>query len=339
MTKMRQETEEIPVAVARLLETAPETIAPIAKAFRAFDPQVVVTIARGSSDHAAYFLKYAIELVLGLPVASQGPSIASIYGASMKMRGAATIAISQSGASSDIVAMAETARKGGALTAALVNTLPSPLSQACEHALDIRAGTEYAVAATKSYVNSIVAGLALIAYWAEDDALKKALAQLPEQLEKAESLDWSDMLEPVAKAQSLYMLGRGPTMAIAAEAALKCKETSELHAEAYSSAEMLHGPVSLVDRNFPVIAFAARDAAERSIVEIAKGVVAKNPHCYISSDQSKDAIQLPFVTTGHPLTDALALIVPFYRFVEQLSLKRGLDPDKPAALKKVTVTR
>ena len=129
MTKMRQETEEIPVAVARLLETAPETIAPIAKAFRAFDPQVVVTIARGSSDHAAYFLKYAIELVLGLPVASQGPSIASIYGASMKMSGAATIAISQSGASSDIVAMAETARKGGALTAALVNTLPSPLSR------------------------------------------------------------------------------------------------------------------------------------------------------------------------------------------------------------------
>ncbi len=339
MTKMRQETEEIPAAAERLLKSAPETIAPIARAFRTFAPHVVVTIARGSSDHAAYFLKYAIELMLGLPVASLGPSIASIYGARMKMGGAASIAISQSGASADIVAMAQTAREGGALTAALVNTLPSPLSLACEHALDIKAGPEQAVAATKSYVNSIVAGLALIAYWAEDSKLKQALERLPEQLEKAQTLDWSIMLDTVANAQSLYMLGRGPTMAIAAEAALKCKETCELHAEAYSSAEMLHGPVSLVDRNFPVIAFAARDAAESSISEIINGVVAKNPHCYISSQQSADAIRLPFIATGHPLTDALALIVPFYHFVEQLSRKRGLDPDKPAALKKVTVTR
>jgi glucosamine--fructose-6-phosphate aminotransferase (isomerizing) len=339
MTLMRQETEEIPAAVARLLSSAPETIAPVAAAFRAFDPHVVVTIARGSSDHAAYFLKYAIELVLGLPVASQGPSIASIFGVPMKMGHAAALAVSQSGASADIVAMAKTARAGGALTAALVNTVPSPLADSCAYTLDIAAGEEQAVAATKSYVNSIVAGLALIADWADDKPLKTALENLPEQLEKAEALDWSFMLETVSNAQSLYTLGRGPTMAIAAEAALKCKETSVLHAEAYSSAEMLHGPVSLVNRDFPVIAFAARDAAEDSIVEIINGVIPKNPHCYISSDKSADAIQLPFIATGHPLTDALALIVPFYRFVEQLSLHRGLDPDKPAALKKVTVTR
>ena len=339
MTKMREETEEIPVAVERLLKTVPEQIVPVAEALRRFDPKVVVTIARGSSDHAAYFLKYAIELVLGLPVASQGPSIASIYGASMKMDGAATFAISQSGASADIVAMAEAARKGRSLTTAVVNTMPSALSDACELAVDLQAGQEHAVAATKSYVNSIVAGLAIVAHWSGDAKLQAVLSQLPDQLSRALAVDWSEMIEVVAKSSSLYMLGRGPTMAIAAEAALKCKETCELHAEAYSSAEMLHGPVSLVDKDFPIIAFAARDAAELSIVEIVNGVVDKNPHCYVSSDNAGNAVRLPFVETGHPLTDALALIVPFYGFVEALSRHRGFDPDKPAALKKVTVTR
>ncbi len=150
MTKMRQETEEIPVAVERLLKSVPDCIDPVAAALRARDPKVVVTIARGSSDHAAYFMKYAIELVMGLPVASQGPSIASIYGAKMKMDSAAVLAISQSGVSADIVAMAKAAREGGALTTALVNTLPSDLATQCELAIDLCAGEEQAVAATKS---------------------------------------------------------------------------------------------------------------------------------------------------------------------------------------------
>ncbi|PLW77539.1 SIS domain-containing protein [Cohaesibacter celericrescens] len=339
MTIMREEIDQIPAAVERLLKAVPEQIVPAAVAFRAFDPKVVVTIARGSSDHAAYFLKYAIELQLGLPVASLGPSIASIYGAPMHLGSAAALSVSQSGASADIVAMAQGARKGGALTAALLNTVPSPLAQASEFAIDIAAGAEYAVAATKSYVNSIVAGLALIAHWSDDAALKAALEKLPEHLDASLAVDWSPMIETIAHSQSLYMLGRGPTMAIAAEAALKCKETCELHAEAYSSAEMLHGPVSLVDRNFPVIAFAARDAAEVSVIETVASLTSKNPHCYVSSDKAGDAVRLPFVATGHPLTDALALIVPFYGFVEALSVRRGYDPDKPAALKKVTVTR
>ena len=339
MTQMRTEINEIPAAAERLLKAAPERIVPVAKALAAFDPKVVVTIARGSSDHAAYFLKYAIELQLGLPVASLGPSIASIYDAPMKLGSAAALSVSQSGASADIVAMAETARKGGALTAALVNTLPSPLSKVSDMAIDIAAGEEKAVAATKSYVNSIVAGLALIAHWSGDASLKAALERLPGHLDEALGLDWSFMIEPVAKSQSLYMLGRGPSMAIAAEAALKCKETSELHAEAYSSAEMLHGPVSLVDRNFPVIAFAARDAAQSSVIETVSKLTGKNPLCFVSSDEASDANRLPFVATGHPLTDALALIVPFYGFVEALSVHRGYDPDHPEALKKVTVTR
>lgn len=232
-TKMREEIDEIPAAAARLLETSRTVIAEAATALRDKDPGVVVTIARGSSDHAAHFLKYAIELQMGLPVASLGPSLASIYEAPMKLGKAAAFAVSQSGASPDIVAMARGARHGGATTVSLVNTLPSPLADAATFAVDIKAGPEIAVAATKSFVNSIVAGLAILASWSRDEALTRAVDTLPEHFDKALALDWSALLEPLKSADSLYMLGRGPALAIAAEAALKCKETCELHAEAY----------------------------------------------------------------------------------------------------------
>lgn len=338
-TKMREEIDEIPVAAARLLERSADEIAAAGRALREHDPSVVVTIARGSSDHAAHFLKYAVELELGLPVASLGPSLASIYGAPLKLGRAAAFAVSQSGASPDIVAMAEGSRAGGALAFALVNTVPSPLSQVASLAIDIQAGPEIAVAATKSFVNSAVAGLAIIAAWNGNADLVRAVAELPGHLQAALALDWTSMLEPLSATDSLYMLGRGPTLAIAAEAALKCKETCELHAEAYSSAEVLHGPVSLVDRDFPVVAFVARDKAEASIAGTVSALAAKNAACFITSGAATGAHALPFVATGHPLTDALALIVPYYGFVEALSRARGFDPDKPAALKKVTETR
>ncbi len=338
-TMMRREINEIPQAVARLLDRGKDDVARAGSALAARDPAVVVTIARGSSDHAAYFLKYAIELELGLPVASLGPSLASIYQAPLRLHRAAAFAVSQSGASPDIVAMLEGAKAGGALTVSLVNTTPSPLADAASIAVNIQAGPEIAVAATKSYVNSIVAGLAVLSEWSGSATLKKAVAALPDHLDKALSLDWSVLVEPLVKAESLYMLGRGPALAIAMEAALKCKETCELHAEAYSSAEVLHGPVSLVAESFPVIAFAARDKAEASIAQTASGLVTKNANVYLTSDQGKGATVLPFVETGHPLTDALALIVPYYSMVEVLSLARGFDPDRPVALKKVTETR
>lgn len=338
-TKMREEIDEIPAAAARLLDSQTTMIRDCAAALKAADPKTVVTIARGSSDHAAFFLKYAVELQLGLPVASLGPSLASIYEAPLKLGHAAAFAVSQSGASPDIVAMARSAKAGGATTISLLNTIASPLADAADFAVDIMAGPEIAVAATKSFVNSIVAGLAIIGEWGNDVALSRAVAALPEHLNKALALDWSALLEPLRDAESLYMLGRGPALAIAAEAALKCKETCELHAEAYSSAEVLHGPVSIVGRDFPVVAFAARDRAEASIAQTISKLAAGNAACFITSDKAPGGEKLPFVATGHPITDALALIVPYYGFIESLSRARGFDPDKPVALKKVTQTQ
>ncbi|WP_312407519.1 SIS domain-containing protein [Rhizobium sp.] len=338
LTHMRQEINEIPEAAARLLERSAADLAKAGQALRDKDPAFLVTIARGSSDHAATFIKYAIELTAGRPVASLGPSLASIYGADLKLGGGAAIAISQSGKSPDIVAMAEAATRSGAVTVALTNTLPSPITQASLHAVDINAGPELAVAATKSFVNSIVAGLALLSEWTGDDALKAAVRALPDHLAKAVTLDWSEFAGQLGDAESLYMLGRGPALAIASEAALKFKETSNMHAEAYSAAEVLHGPVALVEDKFPVLAFAARDAAEASIVEIVDSLAGKRALAFATSGEVKAANKLPFIATGHPLTDALALIVPFYGFVEAWSRSKGFNPDQPAALKKVTET-
>ncbi|AYM60974.1 SIS domain-containing protein [Agrobacterium fabrum] len=338
MTHMRKEIDEAPEAAARLLEGSASEIAAAGLALREKDPAFLITIARGSSDHAATFIKYAVELTAGRPVASLGPSVASVYGANLKLDGGAALAISQSGKSPDIVAMADAATKAGALTIALTNTLPSPIATASTHAVNLNAGPELAVAATKSFLNSIVAGLAVLSEWTGDEALKGAVRALPEHFEKAVKLDWSELAHQLGDAKSLYMLGRGPALAIASEAALKFKETSNKHAEAYSSAEVLHGPVALVEGRFPIVTFAARDAAEASVVKIIDSLAAKGALAFATSDKANEARRLPFVATGHPITDALTLILPFYGFVEDWSRSKGFNPDAPLALKKVTET-
>ena len=335
---MRDEINEIPAAAARLLQSLSGSLEGIGQRLRERDPAFVLTVARGSSDHAAAFLKYAIEVQAGLAVASVGPSIASIFGAQLSVQNALCLSISQSGQSPDIVAMQSNARTGKAFTLSLTNSPQSPLATQSDLSIDIGAGAEHAVAATKSYVNSVLAGLLVLAAWQRDEALMAALHRLPEQLAAAVALDWSALGTDVERGGSLYILGRGPSLAIAHEAALKFKETCNLHAEAYSAAEVLHGPVSLVSSGFPVLALAARDAAEDSICSTASALAKDGAAVYITSANGRDVNRLDFVDTGHPLTDALALIVPFYGFVESLARQRGLDPDQPEKLNKVTET-
>ncbi|MBX9456534.1 MAG: SIS domain-containing protein [Rhizobium sp.] len=338
-THMRREIDEIPDACARLLDTSGKAIKDAGAALREKDPAFLCTIARGSSDHASLFVKYAIELTTGKAVASLGPSLASIYGVKLSLGQAAVLSVSQSGQSPDIISLVESAGQAGALTIALTNTPASPLWEKSQVKIDIAAGPELAVAATKSYVNSAVAGLAILAEWTGNAELGRAVNDLPGHFRKALSLDWSPLSGALENAESLYVLGRGPALAIASEAALKFKETADYHAEAYSSAEVLHGPVALVDRSFPVLALAARDAAEDSVSTIAENIACRGAPTFLTSDRAETSTRLPFVATGHPITDALCLIVPFYGFVEALSRRRGYDPDRPAALSKVTKTK
>jgi glucosamine--fructose-6-phosphate aminotransferase (isomerizing) len=335
---MRREILEIPEAVQRLLDGGWDGIEAIGRQLRERDPRVVATVARGSSDHAASYLKYAIELSLGLPVASIGPSIASIYGRTLRLDDALAISISQSGKSPDIVAMARSAGAGGAMTVAVTNTVPSDLAEVCDHTIALRAGDETSVAATKTFVSSIVAGLALIAAWNEDAELGAAIRNLPEKLAQAARCDWSDLREAMRKADSIFVLGRGPGFAIANEAALKFKETCGIQGESYSAAEVMHGPVSIVTPGYPVLALAARDAALTSVTTMAGSLAEKGASAFVTAEPSGGVRGLPYVATGHPLTDPLALIVSFYAFVEELARSRGLNPDEPRLLKKVTET-
>lgn len=337
-TFMRQEVDQIPLVVADFLKASAATLDDAAARLRALDPALVVTVARGSSDHASAYLKYAIELTMGVPVASVGPSIASIYGRDLKLGRAAAIAISQSGKSPDIVGMAQSARRSGATTIAITNTAGSPLAEASDFTIDLHAGQEKSVAATKTFVTSIVAGLALLARWSGDADITRAVDALPESLARAVACDWSDMVGALDGHNALYVLGRGPGFAIANEAALKFKETCNIQAESYSAAEVMHGPVAIVTPGYPVLGLAARDAAEASVADMAHKLAGQGAMAFLTSDRPGAAARLPFAATGHPITDPLALIVSFYGFVEALSRHRGLNPDVPPALKKVTET-
>lgn len=337
-TFMRQEVDSIPGVVANFLDRSAPMLDRAAATLRERDPLGVVTVARGSSDHACTYLKYAIELTLGLPVASVGPSIASVYGRDLKLERFAAIAVSQSGKSPDIVGLAQSARRSGASTIAITNTAGSPLADTADFTIDLLAGVEQSVAATKTFVTSVVAGLALIARWRGDGELQKAVDALPKALAEAVSCDWSEMIGALDGRDALYILGRGPGLAIAHEAALKFKETCNIQGEAYSAAEVMHGPVAIVTPGYPVLGLAARDATEASVADMTHKLAGQGAIGFLTSDRQGAARRLPFAATGHPLTDPLALIVSFYGFVEALARHRGFNPDTPAALKKVTET-
>ncbi|KAE9628193.1 SIS domain-containing protein [Parasedimentitalea maritima] len=337
-TKMRREIDEIPAAVDRLLTQGAADIASVADAVRGLDPAFVMTVARGSSDHVCTYLKYVSEILLGVPVASVGPSVGSIYDSTLKLNKGLSVAVSQSGQSPDIVAMAGNAGRDGALTVALTNDAGSPLAQASAHTLNIHAGPELSVAATKTFVTSAVAGLWLMAEWDRNTALLAAIRALPKQLEAAAQINWPEVREAIGAHQSLFTLGRGQALAVSNEAALKFKETCQLHAESYSSAEVLHGPVSIVGEGFPVLGFAAADAAEGALADISDQIAAKGAQVFATTNRVQGAACIDHIRTDHGLTDPLSLIVSFYSMVEAFATSRGIDPDAPRHLKKVTET-
>ncbi|MCH8188387.1 MAG: SIS domain-containing protein, partial [Proteobacteria bacterium] len=233
MTKMTEDAREAPDAVARMLSANAADCAALGKRLRGAPPPLVITCARGSSDHAATFAKYLIETRLGVPTMSFAPSVASIYGARLKMAGALFIAISQSGRSPDLIASAQAACDAGALVVTIVNAEESPLARVGQICLPLHAGRERSVAATKSFIVSLAAVLQIAAHWGERKELAAALDGLPGNLGAAAALDWSPAENTFAKADGMLVIGRGLGFAIAQEAALKLKETSVLHAEPF----------------------------------------------------------------------------------------------------------
>jgi len=319
-TAMAAEIAETPDAVARFFDREAGPLRDLGAALRRLAPRFAVTCARGSSDHAAMYFKYALEILAGIPVASIGPSVASIYHAPLRLQGTLLLSVSQSGQSPDIVALQAAARAAGAFTVAVVNETESPLAREADAVLPLHAGPERSVAATKSCIASAAVLAALIAEWRQDAA------------------DWSAPLAMLTQAASAYMVGRGPALPIAMEAALKLKETSVLHAEAFSGAEVMHGPLQLLHDGFPVLAFRPHDAAFAAMGDAIGRLAAAGGKIFTAEAGPAAPSRLAFTPTGHTLLDPLAMLLSFYRLAEQLSRARGHDPDRPSHLRKVTET-
>jgi glucosamine--fructose-6-phosphate aminotransferase (isomerizing) len=304
---------------------------------RANPPRAVVTCARGSSDHAATYAKYVIEAHTQVLTSSAAPSVSSIYDSQADLNGVLFIAISQSGKSPDLLAATRNARESGALTVALCNTPGSPLMQIVDVAVPLHAGAETSVAATKSYIASLSGIAQLVASWTLDRDLLAALPALPEQLSRAWACDWSPAVETLRGTVNLFVVARGFGLGIAQEAALKLKETCGLHAEAFSAAEVKHGPMALVRAGFPVLMFTQHDDTREGIEDLAAEFAARGAAVLLAGSGARGAISLPTIC-AHPVLEPLLTIQSFYGMANALALARGLDPDRPPHLNKVTET-
>jgi len=335
-TWMFREAAEAADVVARQFAANRDVLAALAADLRRRPPPFVATCARGSSDHAATYAKALIETQLGVVTASVSPSIGSVYGVQQQLRGALFIAISQSGKSPDLLRNTEAARDAGARVVALVNVVDSPLAALADVVVPLHAGPERSVAATKSYLASLSAILQLAALWSEDAALLDALDRLPDAMRAARECDWSPAQAGLVRAHNLFVLGRGLGLGAAQEAALKFKETCGLHAEAYSSAEVKHGPMALVGPGFPVLILAQPDETEAGTLALADEFRARGAQVWLASRDAE--ADLPVAGAPHPACAPLLLVQSFYRMVNALSLARGHDPDRPPHLNKVTET-
>lgn len=339
-TLMHIEAAEAAEVASRQLESLAEQMQRLGRTLRKLDPPLVITCARGSSDHAATFAKYLIETRVRTPVASFAPSTSSIYDTAWrKLRGTLFLAISQSGKSPDLIASARAAREAGAFVVAIANDADSPLAAVADETIPMLAGPERSVAATKSFIASLLALAQIVEVWTEDNHVRTALSKAPALLREAWALDWSPALPLLREAKCLYVIGRGLGLGIAQEAALKLKETCSLHAEAYSAAEVRHGPMAIVGNGFPVLMLVPNDEAGDDFAPLAEDFTGRGARVIMAGGAAPGALSLPALADADPAIAPILSIQAFYRFAAALSIERGLDPDRPPHLRKVTETR
>ncbi|WP_110661500.1 SIS domain-containing protein [Salinicola socius] len=338
MSLMLEEAQSAPGCLRAQWQANAAHLAGLGRTLRESDLRGALTVARGSSDHAAAYFAYLGMKHLGLPMASVPPSLTTVANAPWRVRGQLAVAISQSGASPDLVATQKALIVGGARSVALVNTPDSPLGQASECEIALQAGVEKSVAATKSYLATLAACAHLIGAWAEDETLLTALEALPPTLEAAARLDWQPAVDALIDVDRLLVIGRGAGLAVAQEAALKFKETCAIQAEPFSAAEVRHGPMALIGPGYPVLVFAPPGPDQAGLLELAVWLESIGARVLLAADDSVGARQLPLIDAGHDDLQPLSVIQSFYVMAARLAVARGGDPDRPRHLQKVTRT-
>ncbi|MGO9254899.1 MAG: SIS domain-containing protein [Bryobacteraceae bacterium] len=345
MSRMLEEIRQQPEALAHTLARELASVRKFKKLVEKRRPRLIVLVARGTSDNAALFGRYLLEIATGIPVSLAAPSITTLYKAAVDYREALVVAISQSGESTDTNLVLERAREQGALTLGITNESGSSLAKLAEHVFLVRAGKERSVAATKTYTGQMLI-LYLLAH-ALGGAIRIAdLERLPAAVEA------TLRLEPEIEALSeryrfmrhAVVVGRGFNYANAFEFALKLMETCYVVAERFSSADFLHGPIALVEPSFPVFAFAPPGATWPSIGETlerlhslhAEIVVITDPRNPAAAAHATRVIRLP-VRLKEEMTP-IPYVIPAQLFAACLAMQKGLNPDHPRTLHKVTLT-
>ncbi|CAL99846.1 glutamine--fructose-6-phosphate transaminase [Saccharopolyspora erythraea NRRL 2338] len=339
--RMTAEIAEQPHVFGELLAHRAE-IAEVATRIAERRPRFALLAARGSSDHAALYAKYLIEVLLQLPVGLVSPSTTTLYGARPDLTDVLLLSVSQSGGSPDLLEVTEAGRKAGATTVAVTNTAESPLNRAAEMSVGIRAGQEQAVAATKTYSATLLALYLLV------DAVRGGNAEHARALPELARTTLDTTEQAVAEAVHRYRFadrmvttGRGYSLATACEAALKLAETSYLSARAYSGADLLHGPVAAVDAETAVLALCSAGKGGASTREVLEAVHERGADICAIGSAAADvpaAHRIGVPDCAEELAPVLE-VLPVQRLALGLALERGGDPDNPRGLKKVTRTR
>jgi glucosamine--fructose-6-phosphate aminotransferase (isomerizing) len=342
---MRDEIYQQPQAIAAAVEQELDAVGALVQEIRDREIRHVVIAARGTSDNAATYAKYLLEIVVGVPVTLAAPSVYTLYDARPNLAGALMLGISQSGQATDVVQALATGRSPGALTACITNVAGSPLTKVCEFTLQCRAGQEKAIAATKTYTTSLALIAMIAATWADSAELLDGLRRVPEEIERILALDAvvEASVERYRYMDDCAVLARGLNQATALEAALKMTETSYLIAKPYSGADFLHGPIAMVSDGFPCFLYAPNGRTYASMLELAVKLRERRAEMVIVGhareilDLAKMPLQLPS-DIGEYLSP-IACIVPGQLWAYHLARARGIDPDQPRGLTKVTLTR
>lgn len=346
MSWLEREIHEQPAAIARLLDAARGTVERLAAAIRAHDVRYILIAARGTSDNAGRYAGYLFSAYNGLPVAMATPSLYTLYRQPPRLRDVLVLGISQSGQSVDIIEVVQEAQRQGALTAAITNDPQSPLSEAAAFTLDLCAGEERAVAATKTYTASLVMLALLSAVLAEDEERLAALSRLPEGV--ARTLELTEDVARTRAERYRYMeycitIGRGFNYATAFEIALKLKELTYVVAEPYSSADFRHGPMAIIEPGFPVLVVAPDGTLFGDLVAFLKELRERQAEVVVISNRMEALeladIAMPLPTALPEWLSPVAAVVPGQLLAYYLTLAKGLQPDAPRGLRKVTVTR
>jgi glucosamine--fructose-6-phosphate aminotransferase (isomerizing) len=325
MSRMLAESQEAAARVRDVLAADSETYQRLGARLRELNPTVVATLARGSSDHVANYASYLVPLCTGKVVASIAPSLVSVLDAKLAMADQLVLAISQGGRSPDLIGAFERCKAGGALTAAVVNDGEAPIAKLADYFLPQHAGPE-GIAATKTVLCSLTAIARLVAEWCDDAEFRKALTQLPAVLELAGAAGTHLDASALAGVSNAYVLSRGLGLCAALETALKLKETCGLHAEAFSTAEVRHGPREIVAEGFLVIALAVPGSGRDDVLAAAREL----------EGQGARVMLVDLATLEAPLDPRLSPIVMLqmlYPWLARASVARGLDPDRPRTLK------